>query len=656
MAMVSAQTANAEAIAKQWGALGDYLQNMMLQARGDVTSWQWESQAGMWAADTFGATGGIADIVQSAANTCWKVQEAILNFVAQEQAEAAQLNKSLLIELLTTVLGLVLTPVLGEISGILGGLLDEVLNLAGNLIAKIAEITPAMSAVGQAIGFVSETGLAVADAMAGDLFTQWLGTVVTGTPFTSQNINWGAEGMVAGLGGAAGVLGAAGKLGGGDHAAPVPGPEGVGGVPEPTPAPKVEGGFQPVNVTGVNGPGVHIPLLGDLKGLSPIAHPDSVVSGPIKLGDPSATPALVKEGPGGSATHTDAGAYTPPDAAGVTTAHPPTDTGVPGPFRPQQLTPGEGPVASGAGGGGAGGHVTDTSASQVPVRGGSGDGGLVDTGVPGPSRPQQLTPGDSPVAGGEHGVAPAPGSAAHGPGGTGAAPAETSTAPRPSSTSTPKANLDSAPHGYGEGSAAPSAGKSDAGAVGSGASSDVAGVAGHGGAISEVDPSLAGGGGPVGHEATVTPAGRGDMSVSTSAGDTGPGSAGAAPSREVLKGTWLPENKGVSAADRAAQMQELAGRGRGPLADAGKGKEGVGSASGGGASVVDSVPVYSGESRAALHQELAGRGRGPLADAGKGKEGVGSASGGGASVVDSVPVYSGESRAALHQELAGRGR
>ncbi|SFF46256.1 protein TonB, links inner and outer membranes [Actinacidiphila alni] len=189
--------------------------------------------------------------VDDAAETAWTIGETINRYGDELHKAAEEYAKQLNAEMWANILGIIAGLVLIGLGPLLSSLLTMIGQLLARLIPVLATIAGRLGTVGSTVvGAVGSAVVGAAFNLGFDIAVGEAGAAIAGGHY---DVDWGAEGLSMGLGGAFG-LHDGGMAGwhygsGGPHSVPKPGPHGGDSPPVTVPKPNPHGG-DPVPVGG----------------------------------------------------------------------------------------------------------------------------------------------------------------------------------------------------------------------------------------------------------------------------------------------------------------------------------------------------------------------------------------------------------------------
>ncbi|MDX6347931.1 MAG: hypothetical protein QOF84_2721, partial [Streptomyces sp.] len=364
----------------------------------------WDNKVVTMSTQPQSAGNSVAMTFQQAFTVAWEIGDAINNYADQIDQAVKDINKAELESFLAFLFGAILGFLLPELGALLATLFEVIGEAIGMIVSLIAKILSAMGDLGSIAGFALNSVLGAAVALGEDLFAQQLASWAVG--LGQIKIDWGAEGVTLGLGGAlGGWLGPDWKgSGGAPHGAPeeTPAPKvPVGELPKPgdvpqvgTPVPGHGGGAEltPPPAFSGKGSGISVPE-GDIAGLGGglKVDPPAVKPGTGSHAEPipqAAAPTPpgpldgtnpVSSGEGTPVPASGAPARPVPEVGGVNGATSPEGVGAGGgPARPAPgVGEGGSPVSGGVGAGGEARPVTGLGEPHTSAPGGVGEGEAV---------------------------------------------------------------------------------------------------------------------------------------------------------------------------------------------------------------------------------------------------------------------------------------
>ncbi|MDN3354939.1 hypothetical protein QWU11_20300, partial [Actinomadura sp. DC4] len=220
-------------LGNQWIRMGDSLYSEQETLDDKVASLGWNGEAGTAAWDTW--ANNIAKVMFNAADTAWKVGEAINAYADGIKDQAQKMAKQDNAQTLATIFGFILgafTAIFSE----LASLIPLLARIIGSLVNVMSAIATRVGTLGASLfGFTAGAATGAAASLGFDMVAMGLGDLAAHNPF---HVDWKSEAGNMGLGAAlGGIFGAVGTA---DAAKPQPGPDApfATGTPGGPPTPK----------------------------------------------------------------------------------------------------------------------------------------------------------------------------------------------------------------------------------------------------------------------------------------------------------------------------------------------------------------------------------------------------------------------------------
>ncbi|KIF67429.1 hypothetical protein HY68_00400, partial [Streptomyces sp. AcH 505] len=232
------------ALGNAWIQLGDDLHERRVAVNGHVEGIGMTGAAGDAARAAWDE--GLSKTVDDAAETAWTIGQTINRYADELHKAADELAKQLNAAMWANILGIVAGLVLIGLGPLLSNLLSMIGSLLARLIPVLATIAGRLGTVGSTVvGAVGGAVVGAAFNLGFDIAVGEAGAAIAGADF---DVDWGAEGLSMGLGGAFGAHGGGmagwhyGGGAGGSRTVPTPVPHSDTPPPVVTPKPNPRDG------------------------------------------------------------------------------------------------------------------------------------------------------------------------------------------------------------------------------------------------------------------------------------------------------------------------------------------------------------------------------------------------------------------------------